>query len=1154
MRLQTAGPGAYPTHCAEHLRSRSNSKTGPRYSMPRAERWPRPRSAPNLRRRRSELHLCPRERCPSNPRRRRLRRWAWTKGLPWKKWEDIAHRDSEDDEPKKKTVSKKKEVESKTKKSKRDESPEPPKKKAEKTYMLPVTSLQEKEVKQRIESSVAAAERSVRKRKVDHQPEAANVTGAMIVDLLSDNEDAPDTEQPIPEPEQELTAKQLEAQRKKEEKAAARKAEQERKKESQKERREMLKMNKTIVNLAGKAVVELQPLCVELQQTCASGDDNWPDLLKENLVQERDVLLDWKKAAAAALQKHAKNSEAKLEALPHVLARGRRWRRSSDTNRRPLVRRLHHEVRPASLVNVRFLVSELFMFCAFGMFFMIFIFLSSCMCFQVGRAVFDLLFNFEKALKPPSWSPLLVTMVDRTHYDPASVPELSLRQVFGRQRLSKDLCRLMADKKMLTVEGFAMLGDTIAAVKTTLKTIVADDALLGDTQAAVELALTSLAAVWKTCSSLQEHFAARRAKMEEDPSKVPEIPGDDHAEFREQFVTKHPDVLLPHHREPHRKFVERIQRDFLVHGAVPFYEVGEMRTRSEQIAQKSGLSKNAEDLLRVVTIDQPQAAASESQVMDKLHAFLVALEYLNICDFSYAAGPLRYLSELEEWRHGHRGLALLLTVDTLIRKKVYRLNADQRKSFPTFSGALVEVLTHHKQLWNDARSSAELEKFKQAELAEPLHGAAKRSKVPETWLPPADASTGVLERSELGVEATAEVRRWLLGQTSGLQCSQVILDRALTVLSNFKLASGCELEVLGGPLGALVGGYSDAEWLYDEVFRQHPVDALRDSFAFLGFKPRHEGDWSSTSVEEISLVYRRMCLRGHPSRGGSPKDYLKLQVAMELIKAFCGDAGPLEVEEPQHEGHWGDAEIKKAYRLIAMQCHPDKGGDKEDFQELTNAYEKIMEQRRGNDEKSFKEISPDSHGQVETIGDTPPPKKEHEGKKADSTGEERRVLCKKLWGWKAGGAAVDAPKVASCAVAHSIQVAHSAIVYTLTVVKAVRAVGYATLDVAAQCRAAAKRNPEAVSCAEHAVSAMSLGLEALNSALSCAEVTEITAAELQAPKGSRERFAGAKPVLLVAGFLVAGSATTKSMRQCQVADAFLVGPRPPVGRVFFLRF
>merc|ERR1712139_456742 len=42
-------------------------------------------------------------------------------------------------------------------------------------------------------------------------------------------------------------------------------------------------------------------------------------------------------------------------------------------------------------------------------------------------------------------------------------------------------------------------------------------------------------------------------------------------------------------------------------------------------------------------------------------------------------------------------------------------------------------------------------------------------------------------------------------------------------------------------------------------------------------------------------------------------------------------------------------EIKKAYRRTAMECHPDKGGDKEEFQELNNAFEKIMEQRRGSD-------------------------------------------------------------------------------------------------------------------------------------------------------------------------------------------------------------
>ena len=308
-------------------------------------------------------------------------------------------------------------------------------------------------------------------------------------------------------------------------------------------------------------------------------------------------------------------------------------------------------------------------------------------------------------------------MVDRTKYPADKVPDLALRQVFGRQKVSEPLCLLMADAGLTTLETFAMLGDTIPTVKNTLKAIVADDNRFGDCVAKQELALTTLASVWKICSTMQEHYANRRAKMEEDPSKVPEIPGDDHAEFREQFVAAHPDVLLPPHREPHRKLVERIQHDFLVHGAIPFYQVGEFRTRNERVVQKSGISKTAEDLIKVVVTDQPVQAASESQVIDKLHAFFVALEYLNICEFTVAAGPLKYLAELEEWRHENRGLALLLAVDSLIRKKAHRLNHDQRKTYPTFSSALLEVLVNHKQLWNDARSSAELDKFKQFKQA-----------------------------------------------------------------------------------------------------------------------------------------------------------------------------------------------------------------------------------------------------------------------------------------------------------------------------------------------------------------------------------------------------------------------------------------------------
>ena len=331
-------------------------------------------------------------------------------------------------------------------------------------------------------------------------------------------------------------------------------------------------------------------------------------------------------------------------------------------------------------------------------------------------------------------------MVDRTTYDAAKTPDLPLRQIFGRQRVPEDLCQLVANKNLLTIETFAMLGDTIAAVKQTLRTLIGDVTLLGADAPAQELALTTLAAVWRTCATMQDHFAARRARMEEDPSKIPEIPGEDHAEFREVFVARHPDVLLPHHREPHRKFVERLQRDYMVHGSVRFYEVGEIRTRDETIAQKSGLSKNAEDLLKVVAFDQPSPAVSEGQVMDKLHAFFVALEYLNICDFSFAAGPLQYLADLEEWRHENRGLALLLTVDSLIRKKVHRLGSDQRKKFTNYSAALKEVLAFHKQLWNDARSSAELDKFKQLQsTSSPRTPPTKRQRSQSPVTPPKGA-------------------------------------------------------------------------------------------------------------------------------------------------------------------------------------------------------------------------------------------------------------------------------------------------------------------------------------------------------------------------------------------------------------------------------
>ena len=137
----------------------------------------------------------------------------------------------------------------------------------------------------------------------------------------------------------------------------------------------------------------------------------------------------------------------------------------------------------------------------------------------------------------------LVTMVDRTTYsDEARTPKIALRQIFGRLGLRQELCKLAADSGLLSIEVVAMLGDTAAAVKATLKTLV-DAAALGADEAARELSLMQIAAVWHACHALQTQFATRRAKMEEDPSKVPEMAQEDHAEFRGRFVRNHPDVV-----------------------------------------------------------------------------------------------------------------------------------------------------------------------------------------------------------------------------------------------------------------------------------------------------------------------------------------------------------------------------------------------------------------------------------------------------------------------------------------------------------------------------------------------------------------------------------------------------------------------------------
>ena len=123
--------------------------------------------------------------------------------------------------------------------------------------------------------------------------------------------------------------------------------------------------------------------------------------------------------------------------------------------------------------------------------------------------------------------------------------------------------------------------------------------------------------------------------MKEDPSKVPEIPGEDHAECREIFVKRHPDVLLPMHREPHRKFVERDQGE---------------TTWCMALFTSMRLERSALGMRRLLKRAGPPRMLKTcfAVAMDKLHAFFLTLEYFNMCEFTFKAGPLKYLAEPEE--------------------------------------------------------------------------------------------------------------------------------------------------------------------------------------------------------------------------------------------------------------------------------------------------------------------------------------------------------------------------------------------------------------------------------------------------------------------------------------------------------------------------
>ena len=297
--------------------------------------------------------------------------------------------------------------------------------------------------------------------------------------------------------------------------------------------------------------------------------------------------------------------------------------------------------------------------------------------------------------------------MDRTTYaSKALTPDLALRQIFGRHRTPCELCLLFANSSLLNIETVAVLGENHAAVRGSFIRLIGGEQRLDANDQVRELRLLQVVTVWNSCQALNVCFAQRRAKMEEDPHKVPELSQETHGDFRAQFLAAHPDAVVNSWNEPHKKFVERINRDYTVNGTVPYYEVGEMRTRSETITQKTGLAPSADQLVKLCRVDEASSTvATEEEVFHRLQSFFMAMEMLNICAFTATDGPVRYINKLQKFRKANPGLGTLLRADKLIRHMVAELNTDDRDHFPTYSEALIHVLSTKQFLWNDARAT-----------------------------------------------------------------------------------------------------------------------------------------------------------------------------------------------------------------------------------------------------------------------------------------------------------------------------------------------------------------------------------------------------------------------------------------------------------------
>ena len=207
-----------------------------------------------------------------------------------------------------------------------------------------------------------------------------------------------------------------------------------------------------------------------------------------------------------------------------------------------------------------------------------------------------------------------------TAYVAGAVPETSLRQTYEKHALEATLRIALANKGILSSALFAAAGkDGDQAIQTfqqILGAVITGDPD-GDAAAVLRaellpMRLIRLSACWSDTAEIRQTAVKAMAKVLEDPSKVPVITETDFTAMRKKFREAHPELRFDGKVEPHRRFVETLKRDVLLHGRVPFVELTRMYVRADgPIAQVSGLQKDIDELIKVTKEDLSKPVRGE---------------------------------------------------------------------------------------------------------------------------------------------------------------------------------------------------------------------------------------------------------------------------------------------------------------------------------------------------------------------------------------------------------------------------------------------------------------------------------------------------------------------------------------------------------------